>query len=308
MARQSKVVNQLIDGLKGSNISSSSWAQYKSVFNQFDKWVKDTEGTDRVAPERLHSLIQEYVSERAEHCAASTLKRDLAALCSGTRERMDSYDRPRNDIGEQTKGREHLRGVQRGYESLLQDRTRLVAPYIGCRLDEYAKLRTEDVYRHEDGRLYVHVIGGKGGKDNAYLVEREHEQKVIEWSRDARGDKGHILSLDEARRLSHANLHECRRERVQDLYERYVRADQEERKQMDERVRERYLANPVKAREYERVKDRIEKSPIYHTQGSVRRDLEDRGLPLHYDRAALIYASVMTAHYREHVIVDHYMR
>ncbi len=277
--------------------------QYIASLNHFFAWINENNLPLRVSEATKHEYIQAYVNDRIEDdYSPSSIKKDIAALTCGRDESMSDYVRPRYNIGEGYKGRYYE--IPSSYK---EDRLYRIAPFIGCRRSEYCRLKQEDLIKR-DGRLYISVYKGKGGKNTEYLIEREHESAIRSFFADIRGKGGYILSKDECSRTIHMNLHACRRERVQDLYERFVNATEKEKDFMRREIKYRFDGNKKKEGIYEREMRKIRNSPVYHVRGSIRKDMQAKGKALSYDREALLYASVMTAHYRTDVIVAYYMR
>ncbi len=277
--------------------------QYISSLKHFYAWIAENNLPLRVSEMTKHEYIQYYIYDKIEDdYSPASIKKDLAALTCGRNERMSDYVRPRLNIGEGHKGRDCETPI-----TYKEDRIFQIAPLIGCRRSEYCRLKQEDLIER-DSRLFVSVKKGKGGKSTEYLVEKEHECAVKSFFDDVRGKDGYILSKDECSRTLHMNLHACRRERVQDLYERFVNAPEKEKNFMRREIKHRFDGNEKKKELYEREMRKIRNSPVYHVRGSIRKDMQTNGKALSYDREALLYASVMTAHYRTDVIVAYYMR
>lgn len=261
--------------------------QYVSHINKFLEWVEKNGLPLRISEEKKHSYIQSYLNYLdSEGYSPATIKKYLAALTCGRDENMKSYNRPVLKIGEGQKGRN-----TEVAETYKEDRVFKVAPYIGCRKSEYARLKSDDLIER-DGRLFVCVKKGKGGKNSEYLIERDFEEAIREFFGDIRGKLGYILSLQEVGRAKHMNLHARRRLRVLDLYYRFKTANDDEKKWMRQEMKYRLEANPKKKGRYKKEMTMIEKNPVYKVRGSVREDMERRGLPLEYDREALLYASI----------------
>ena len=144
-----------------------TFKQYRRDIERFSAWAKQTHKI-RLANQVADKvqLINDYSSFlQTKGYSVYTIHRYLAPICKGLRVNMKDVKKPKRELSKVVKTREKTRN-KRGWQDLerLQD-SRIIRAQraIGIRKEELYKLRGRDLIE-EDGRMYVLVERGKGGK------------------------------------------------------------------------------------------------------------------------------------------------
>lgn len=295
MAKQKKVKATLRESLRALNALNKT---YSTRIEVYSKWAKEN-GLKTANLNQIKASIPKYIEERRKQgLSEATLHTDLACLCKATGASMSDFTTIKR--GQPTKGRsDDARRVRSAENKRVLD----FATKVGIRKMEYSHLKRSD-FVMKDGRAYVVVRKGKGGKRQEQLILPEDVEFVKSYFD---GSENYVFSKEEIKACTHANLHEIRRERAQMLYERWrvELKDPQKREEMMRLLEERFNENPKKMGKFNRAK----MNTPYKTRGEVRKELYEASRPLEYDRLALLSVSVLAlAHYREDVAVKHYMK
>ncbi len=295
MAKQKQVRATLRQNLRDQGALKPTYEQRIDVFC---KWAKEN-GLKRATLDEVREHIQDYIDYRREcGLSESTLHTDLAALCRATNTSMTDFETIYR--GQPTKGRSN---DSMRVRTAANERVVAFAECVGIRKDEYSKLRNND-YIEKDGKGYVIVRSGKGGKYQEQLIADKDREFVSSYFS---GSDEYLFSKDEIKACQHSNLHEIRREHAQEMYNYYERTlnTPEERERAKDMLEKRFNENPKKRGKFERSRMDIP----YITRGRVREELYNADAKLEYDRLALMMVSVFhLSHYREDVAVKNYMK
>lgn len=286
---------------RAQNIYSTSKFIYKSQIGGFLKWreasglpkntsVEKALGEARLYIEHLRDLGR---SEHSVNTAISAISKGLGV----DQRAVGKADRS----GGSTKGRSG-----RVYRNEMNARLVDAARCIGIRYAEYASLRGRDLIER-DGRLFVVVEQGKGGKRQEQLILKSHEGAVRELFRGVAPEQ-RVFADKEIRSAQHANLHAVRREVAQEAYKHYkeLLKDSVERERMKEQLRDRFGQNPARMGRFDA--DRMDRPYIVRSP-ELRKELEKGGFGKELDRLALTATSVFhLAHYRAEIVVKSYLR
>lgn len=295
MAKNKKVKATLRESLRALNALNKT---YSTRIEVYSKWAKEN-GLKTANIAQIRASIPEYIeARRKQGLSDATLHTDLACLCKATGVSMGDFDTIRR--GQPTKGRsDDARRVRSPENRRVLD----FAAKVGIRKMEYSHLKRSD-FVMKDGRAYVIVRKGKGGKRQEQLILPEDVEFVKSYFD---GSENYVFSKEEIKACTHANLHEIRRDRAQKLYERWRMElkDPAKREEMMRLLEDRFNENPKKMGRFSRSK----MDTPYKTRGEVRKELYEANKPLEFDRLALLSVSVLAlAHYREDVCVKHYMK
>lgn len=179
------------------------------------------------------------------------------------------------------------------------------ARVVGLRRAEYAQLRGRDLVCR-DGRYYVHVLHGKGGREQWQLIDKEDVPIVQACFAGIDLDELVFSTEDMKNKL---NLHLLRREQAQEMYLRYVERMEENPTYRQELTQALKQAFADAGKDWRKSKDMRRLDTPYFTRKSIRRDMAANARALHYDRVALMAVSVFhLAHWRADVTVANYMR
>ena len=295
MAKQKKVKATLRQSLRACNALNKT---YETRIDVYSKWAREN-GLKTANLAEVRASIPAYIEDRKKQgLSSATLHTDLACLCKATGASMSEFDTIRR--GQPRKGRsDDARRVRSAENRRVLD----FATKVGVRKMEYSHIKGSD-FVEKDGRAYVIVRKGKGGKRQEQLILPEDVEFVKSYFD---GSENYVFSKAEIKACTHANLHEIRRGRAQMLYERWrvELKNPEKREEMMRLLEERFDENPKKMGKFNRAK----MNTPYKTRGEVRKELYEANKPLEFDRLALLSVSVLAlAHYREDVAVKHYMK
>lgn len=300
---------------------------YKHDIREFAEWARsrgyrkldDILGGDPrrvVQVYRDDVLVSKTKSPQTEH-------RKIAAICKGL-----GIQRPRgkNDegwdegriitskrsSGSITRGRDAAANAQGKREAEQEKNRRLVGfqSAVGIRRSELGRLRGRDLVRDESGYLCVRVERGKGGKEQLQRVLPADEETVIQTFAGIAPDQK-VFKSGEMR--NHINLHGLRASHAQEAYRYYLKkADTlSGRRQLAEELYTRYSRFHPDGKGCDRFSRELEKcinDPAYVIRGDNRSKAKRLGLPIVYDRLALMCVSLFAlSHFRLDVTVTNYM-
>lgn len=309
MAKKGKLTNCIkrrIKKLKNNNTCE----QYERHAMKFVEWVKDAYGTERFASSEHIRLAQEYADylDYAKGLLPDSIHTYMSGVTQSLGLSLKDLDLPKR--GRPSKGRNH-NDSSNCWE---------VASYIGIRKAEYQRLKGGDLVER-DGRLWVTVEKGKGGKRQSQLILQQHEQSVMDFFKGKEPGE-YLLSKDDADRLKDAQTHAARRALAREAYDYYANhATRSEKDALLEECHERfrhkydrkYKDHPKKGYRlgeemWIKEMNLIKNKPKRYCRGNNRRALEAQGRPIYFDREAVLLVSVLhLAHYREDVTVDNYL-
>jgi len=210
---------------------------YKEHCLNFARWARETYGCRTLEQAREH--VGEWLMRPRERDggprSAWTVRVEAAALaklyrCRSTDFGVELPRRSREDIHRSRVAREHDRHFSEAKNRDAVDFCRAT----GLRRKELIEARWRDVYRGEDGRLYVHVERGKGGRSREVPVLERYRERVWELRERARAEGRDRLF---ERVPNRADIHGYRREYAS---ERYRELERERRREEPEREREVY--------------------------------------------------------------------
>ena len=216
---QSKHADKRANGnkpMQNKIYSYQTMRNYKANGIRFLKWARAEYRCKTLEEARTH--VAEYLQRGIDaHKSAWTTRAEAAALAKlyhcGTRDfGVDLPSRRRSDV------KQHRTGAEKGHFSE-KNNADLVAlcKATGLRRHEAAALRPENVAQTADGRIQVHVVQGKGGKERTVTALNDAPLRLAQKaSVEGRGTViEHIPN--------YAPCHEYRREYAQELYERLAR-------------------------------------------------------------------------------------
>ena len=278
--------------------NSNTLEQYKRSINQFTKYLAEN-GMKKATLDEAKGQIQNFINYLRDEkgLSGASQKARLAGVCAATGTKMSDYryDSP----GIATKGRNN-----EGRRNETNERVIEFAHMVGIRESEYAKLKGRDLIER-DGRTYVVVEKGKGGKYQEQLIAPKDVEAVKEYFIGKNANEK-IFTREEMASCEHANLHAIRREHAQQIYTHYKNLTFEEKVKIIKLLEQRILENPKKASKFDPIEfeNKLER-PIYLR--SYRGEYEKQGKEWKLDRFAVTAVSVLhLAHYRTDVVTHHY--
>lgn len=276
---------------------------YLRAARRFAKWLREQGYKSGLPMAEAIQHIQEYLDFLvARGLAPSTIHTEAAAVCKALGVHMKDYRYPKR-ITPPTKGRD----PERIAEMEANPKFAEIIPFVGAvgiRRAEYLDLRGRDlVYRNS--RCFVHVAQGKGGKEQYQLID-DGDIPTVEARFIGLGPDDPVFAPRELRGL---NLHHYRRVHGREMYASYVARMEENPNYRQELIAEIKHAFTRGGRNWRTNYDMQRLDTPYRVQGGVRADMLAKGLPIKYDRVALMAVSVFhLSHWRCDVTVQHYMR
>lgn len=306
-----------LEGLTGHTVSV-----YKHDIKAFAEYARENgvKSAEQFEKTDKRGLIQSYADLLLEQGKSpSTIHRYIAPVCKGAGINMADIEKPKRTIDRITRSRSACANRQGNVEQVEDRFTRLVdfQKAVGIRRAELARLTPSDIIQTRDGRVYVHVARGKGGKEQYQAVLPNNIDVVLKTRDTATGER--LFSKNEMK--NKIDLHALRADSAKTAYKYYankLKESPELRNQyahmlqryfydMNARLRE---ASP---RQYNAhfaafKRDMYQSGGIYKIRGASVDIAREKGLPLEYDRMALMMTSVFhLSHWRNDVTVINYM-
>lgn len=309
MYRQGKGVPKAQDPQHRYIHSRRTLKTYLQQVSLYADWLRTQGVKSRAKEEEAVAHIQAYLDDlTAQGKSPHTVHTAAAAVCKALGESMGDYDKPLRDSAPR-KGREAAASMAGRHDGNMDDARycRLVsfARVVGLRRAEYAQLRGRDLVC-KDGRYYVHVLHGKGGREQWQLID-DDDVPIVKECFAGIGSDELVFSPEDMR--NKLNLHLFRREQAQEMYSRYMARMEEDSAYREELIRDLKQAFAGAGKDWRRSKDMRLLDTPYFTRRAIRRDMRTNDRPLRYDRVALMAVSVFhLAHWRADVTVSNYMR
>lgn len=289
--------------------SQGTLTTYLRQVGLFAAWLKAHGVKSRAKETEAVAHIQTYLDDlEAQGKRPATVHTAAAAVCKALGQRMEDYRKPLRTAAPK-KGRETAASMNGRNDGDMDDPKyqKLVhfARVVGLRRAEYAQLRGRDLVV-KDGKHYVHVAKGKGGREQWQLIDEADVPVVRACFAGIAPDELVFQREDLANKI---NLHRLRREQAQEMYARYVERMEEDPTYREELIREMKETFKAAGKDWRRNKDMQRLDLPYFTRKAIRADMRDKGRAVRYDRVALMAVSVFhLAHWRADVTVCNYMR
>ena len=281
-------------------IEDGSAKMYKDHAVKFGEWCKAEHQCK--TPEDCLPYLQDY-ADWLIACGKSpnTIHTYLAGVCRWFDIPLDSISKPKRVVADNTRSRgakavDSRSDAQREASPRLYDFAKLV----GIRRDEYKHLCGDDLVVDESGYLCVRVKQGKGGKYQEQRIAPEDVDFIRSYFD---GSTNNVFSKVEMK--NKIDLHHLRALRAQRAYHDYLARlenDPDYRAQLTEEVRRRWGRLCGKRWDPKRVEGN------YSIRGNNRQLALAHGLPIKYDRLAVMAVSVFhLSHWRCDVTVANYL-
>lgn len=276
--------------------------QYKRHTKAFGQWCKQTFGCRNFEDCTAH--IQDYADCLVKKgLSASTIHTYLAAVCRTWDVTMDEIKKPLRHTAQNTRSR-GVKMVDRRNDAKREASPRLYdfAQRVGIRRDEYAKLKGDDLVRDESGYWCVRVKRGKGGKFQLQRILPEDVAFVRAYF-DGNAERNIFTKEEMTNKIDLHHLRAQVAQRAYDYYARRIEAEPNYHATLIAEIKARWQKyNPHKRL------DPHELQGTYAIRGQNRKLALERGLPIHYDRLAIMAVSVFhLSHWRLDVTVNNYM-
>lgn len=269
------------------------------------------------------AILNTYVDKlKKDGKSAATIHTYLSAPCKALGVHMQDIQKPERVVSEGVRagGTESDRSAKEKVSPEYRD-AYLFVRAVGIRETEARRIVGSDLRTDAEGRLCVHVAKGKGGKEQMQRILPQYEDVV----RAAFADKAADERLFEGKQFSkNVNYHRARAAVAQDAYAYYADTyrDPASREALAQSLLREYRSaldkgiadgkiTPGKAdaqlRHY--IRDVYERrDDPYILRGANRVLAESKGLPVTYDRLAVMAVSVYhLSHWRADVTVSNYL-
>lgn len=279
--------------------SFKTYSTYMKEVLEYVDWARD-KGCKTLEEARQH--VAEYLQEHiARGDSAWSVKTEACALAKLFRCRSTDFgvELPRRDRGEIERSRERREHDKEFSKERNRDLV-IFEKATGLRRRELERVSPGDVYRGRDGRLYVHIDNGKGGREREVHVLQKYEREVERIVQE-RADRERLFDRVPVR----MDVHSYRREYAEERYKELEREIKREgRDVVEQRVREqfeRYLELNVREKDREKMRSRFEREL---EKGGGRYERTDGR---EFDRLCLLGVSQDLGHNRVEVVARHYL-
>ena len=285
--------------------------QYKKHALKYAEWVKVTYGCKSLDDCKSH--IQDYADYlTASGKTPSTMHTYLASVCRVFDIPLSDIKKPIRVVANNTRSR-GVKAVDERKDAGRDASPRLYdfAQIAGIRRNEYLHLRPDDLVEDDFGNPCILVHKGKGGKQQLQRILPE-ELESVKAVFDHPADERHLFSKEEL--TNKIDLHHLRALRAQQMYNYYlerIRAETDYREQLIAEIKHTWEQDDLKRIDNgyrpKRWKD-CKVNGNYVLRGHNRELALKNGLPVSYDRLALLAVSVYhLAHWRHDVTVANYL-
>lgn len=241
---------------------------------------------------------------QSENYTASTIHTYLAAVCAVFEVALGDIQKPVRHVADYVRGRTIKNDLDNPKWAYIVEFQRRV----GIRRDELKRLKGEDFCRDESGYPCVLVRRGKGGKTQYQRILEKDVEFVKSYfdyvSPNERIFDGKYFEND-------LNFHRLRAESAKEYYFEQLKRMKENPKyeeKLEMEIRKRWeKMNLTKKGKVKKFKEN-ELRGVYTLRGKNRELATRKGLPVHYDKCALLATSIFKlSHWRNDVTVASYM-
>ena len=285
--------------------------QYRNHAIKFANWCKEQYGC------RTLDECSAHIQDSADFLVVqgrspSTIHTYLAGICRICGVPLADIQKPIRVVAENTRSR-GMKAVDERKDAGREASPRLYdfAVIVGIRRNEYLHLTPDDLVFDDFGHPCVLVRKGKDGKRQLQRILPD-ELPAIKAVFDNPADAGHLFPKAEIN--NKIDLHHLRALRAQKMYRYYLDKIENEhgyRAQLINEIRhvwehddEARKENGYKAKRWSDMKV----TGNYILRGNNRKLAKKHGLPLQYDRLALLAVSIFhLSHWRHDVTVANYL-
>ena len=285
--------------------------QYRNHAIKFANWCKEQYGCRTLGECSAH--IQDYADFLVvQGRSPSTVHAYLAGICRICGVPLADIQKPIRVVAENTRSR-GMKAVDSRTDSSREASPRLYdfARIVGIRRAEYLHLAPDDLVTDDFGNWCIRVKKGKGGKRQLQRILPE-ELPAIKAVFGNPATPEHLFSKNEMN--NKIDLHHLRALRAQKMYRYYLDRIENEtgyRAQLISEIRhvweqddEARKSNGCRTKRWSDMKV----TGNYVLRGNNRKLAQKHGLPLQYDRLALLAVSIFhLSHWRHDVTVANYL-
>ena len=282
--------------------------QYARQTKQFVKFCREQFNCRTFEECALH--IQEYSDYlQMQEYSASTIHTYLASVCGVFDIKLNEIVKPVRHTADYKRGRGGI--LMDAQNDLENPRWTYIVEFqrkVGLRRDELMKLTGRDLVRDESGYLCVRVRSGKGGKTQLQRILEEDEPFI----------RAYFENIAPTERIFDAkyfkndlNFHALRAESARKYYYYLINKMKENpsyRKKLEEEIKLRWVTMNLNRNGKSKPFLPEECLGAYTLRGKNRVLASKKGLPIHYDKTALLATSIFKlSHWRNDVTVASYM-
>ena len=260
--------------------------------------------------EECKNHIQEYSDFlQTKNYSASTIHTYLAAVCAVFEINLATIPKPVRHTADYVRGRDFMKFESKSdlenpkwaYITQFQSR-------VGIRRDELKRLCKGDFGYDESGHACVIVTKGKGGKRQLQrILEKDIAFIKSYFDSSAPGER----VFDEKYFQNDLNFHHLRAECAKEYYYEQLKKMKENpvyRSQLEKEIKLRWYGANKKKDGKAKPFHYNEMYGIYTLRGKNRAFAIEKGIPIHYDKLALLATSIFKlSHWRNDVTIASYM-
>ena len=282
--------------------------QYVRDTKKYVKFCRESFDCKSFAECRAH--LQDYADYlQSKNYAASTIHTYLAAACSSFDVNMGEIHKPIRHVADYKRGRSLK---DNGTRSDLNDiKWKYLVDFqrvVGLRREELMDLMGKDLVQDESGRVCVRVRRGKGGKPQDQRINDGYEAFVESYFKRVASDE-HIFKREIFD--NDLNLHSLRAESARKYYYEQLKKIEGNPAYKQRLISEIYARCRAHNHDKNGKTRRIPKNEMegyYVLRGKNRQLAKDKGLPLSYNKVALLATSIFKlSHWRNDVTVASYI-
>ncbi|UUM56866.1 hypothetical protein [Streptococcus suis] len=299
--------------------NNTSRTSYKRSATRFAKWAK-ANSIKRIA-DITEEVIQQYhddLQQDPKQYTPATIHTYLAPICKAAGINLNRIKKQKRTSDKIVRGRKHEANEQGKSQELNSRFSRLVAfqKVVGIRRNELKNLTGSDLIEDEYGNCYVLVKRGKGGKKQMqYILPKDI--KLVKQTFLGIGENEPVFSDKEMN--NQINLHALRAQHSRDSYFYYLEKIQENpqmRQAFSNLLIKKWEEGHQKlknesTKQYERQRRNFIydlRAEVYVLRGTNKAKAIASGMPMAYDRLALMAVSVLNlSHWRLSVTVTNYI-
>lgn len=284
-------------------------SQYSKTLDRFARFCYGKYGCYTI--ENCKEHIQDYANYLVDrNLSPSTIHTYIAAVCKAFEINMSEIKKPIRHTSEFTRGRKRELPVNRNDMDLKNFNYKRIVDFqkhVGIRRNELKNLKGDDLAFDNNGDLCVVVKKGKGGKRQLQRIENGYEEFIKSYFINKKDDEYIFTDLELTNKL---NFHALRAKRAQDEYFAIINKLNEDinfRSELEEKVRNRWKENLNKNGQPKVLKE-SEINGYYYLRGKNKEFAKQNGLPLKYDKLAVLWVSItVLAHWRNDVTIHSYL-
>ena len=281
---------------------------YTCQFKSYVKFCREHFNVRTFEDCREH--IQDYSDYlQTENYTASTIHTYLASVCAVYEINLETIQKPTRHTADYIRGRS-IKNID-SKNDLENPQWYYIVEFqrcVGIRRDELKRLKGADFGYDESGYPCVIVRRGKGGKCQ-YQRILEKDIEFVKSYFDGVAENEYVF--DRKFFENDLNFHGLRASAAKSYYReqlKQIKSDPRYAEQLEKEIRARWeKMNLNRKGQSKKFKD-VEIKGIYTLRGKNRELALKKGLPIHYDKLALLATSIFKlSHWRNDVTVASYM-